>query len=218
VKGKLILIGVPIGNILDISSRAIEFFSSCDAILCEDTRETEYVLNQININKPLLAYGGGRQEKNKQKAIDMMQKGSAIGFVCDRGMPGISDPGACLVEEVRKLGIEIICAPGVSSVTTAFAMSGYSGGFIFHGFLPRKEIEILTIISKLAPLDYNLIFFESRFRLKKTLEIFEKVLNEREIVLAKDLTKTTEKILKGPIFKLINEKFLGEYVIIIKRP
>lgn len=215
--GELKLIGVPIGNFQDISHRGLKALEECEAVLCEDTRESEYFLRYYNMEKKLLSYGGMLARKSINEGLRILKEGKNVCLVSDRGMPCISDPGAKIIEEYRKEKIKIECIPGPSAVTTAFTLSGYSGGFIFHGFLPRKEQEILKIGRKLAESGYHIIFFESAVRLKKTLEILNEIFKEQEITLAKDLTKSTEKIQQAKISDLLEKSdFKGEYVIIIK--
>lgn len=216
--GKLIITGLPIGNYADISPRALDTLKNAQLILCEDTRESNILLLNFGIQqKKLISYIGSYNTaiNSAKRAIN---DGIDVVLICDRGMPCISDPGASIVNILRKNGAKIVCVPGPSAVTTAFAMTGYTGSFIFHGFLPRKEGEIRKLLVQLLALDYNIIFFESPIRLENTLKIFAQIIPEREITLARELTKTYEQILQFQISECekYKQNFKGECVLIIK--
>lgn len=217
-QGQFYIIGTPIGNFEDISYRAIKVLKTLDYIMCEDTRETKYILSHFNIDAKCIAYNSKTQE-SIDFAENKLKEGKSIGFVSDRGMPTISDPGSRLISELKNREIKYItCIPGPSSITTAFALSGYSGNFIFQGFLPRKESQILKLAEQLNSLeDYNIIFFESPIRLQKTLKILSTVFSERKLTLCKDLTKTFEKVCEKSWEAAIKDDYKGEHVIIIKK-
>ena len=204
---------MPIGNIDDLSKRAFQTLQQCDLVLCEDTRETNKFLSNFSLNLNLVSYIGNKNAANK--ALALLRQGANVGVICDRGMPCISDPGSDLVKFFRAHGIEIDCIPGPSSITTAFALSGYHGGFIFHGFLPRNENAVLKIAESLVNLNYNIIFFEAPFRMQETLKLLAQVFQNRNITIAKDLTKTYQKIYQGKIEEFLNTNFQGECVLII---
>lgn len=219
--GKLLLVGVPIGNYEDLSMRALTALKENDLILCEDTRETQKLLFNFGlVSKKLISYMGS-YDFACSFAKDALSKGKSVVLVSDRGMPCISDPGAKIVNHIKALGFDITCIPGPSAVDAAFCLSGYSNQFIFHGFLPRKDGDIKKICNNLKPmldLGYNLIFFEAPNRLEKTFELFEEVFPLSKITLAREITKTHEEILEFAAndWKKNKEKFKGECVIIIK--
>ena len=214
--GKLIIVGMPIGNFGDFSSRALEALKSCELIICEDTRSNKLFLQNFNINKMVISYIGSLEKAlySTQKTIENNQN---VALICDRGMPGVCDPGAKIVDYFRKINVQITCVPGPSALTTAFALSGYFGSFVFHGFLPRKSKDILELVENLSKLDYNLIFFESPNRMSESLKILSQILKGREITIARELTKVYEEVIQGKIEDLINREFKGECVLIIKK-
>jgi 16S rRNA (cytidine1402-2'-O)-methyltransferase len=216
MKGEFFLVGVPIGNIDDFSFRAIKTLQSCNYIVCEDTRETKFILSHFDIKATLIPYTP-RNPNTLEGVLNLLSSGKNLAFVCDRGMPCISDPGSSLVRDLKSKGVRIHCIPGPSSVTTAFSLSGYSGGFIFHGFLPRKTSEIIEICKNLCDLDYNIVFFEAAVRLNKTLETFSDIFGDRNITIARELTKPFEEIIQGSAIELKNIQFKGECVVIIKK-
>lgn len=213
----LCLVGMPIGNYDDLAQRGLECLKKAALILCEDTRESAKMLLYYGMQTRLVSYVGD-YENAVRLAHEAIKKGHDVALICDRGMPCISDPGARVVEYFRKVGVKIDCIPGASSVTTAFALSGFHGGFVFHGFLPRKKGDILKVAEQLAVLDYNLIFFESPRRMHETLELLNQFFADRTVVLAKDLTKKYQQVVSGKIVDLLKQKeFLGEYVIVVGR-
>ncbi len=216
-QGKLILVGVPIGNYDDLSPRGLSILKSAKLILCEDTRESQKLLLNYGIQTKLISYVGSTQSavSSAKREIDA---GNDIAFISDRGMPCISDPGANLVQSFRAIGVQVTCIPGASAATTAFALTGYSGPFVFHGFLGRKTNDIIKTAQKLAQLNYHTIFFESPLRMESTLEALSKVFIGNEITIARELTKTYEQVITCKIDDYAKYKinFKGECVIIIK--
>jgi len=214
--GSLVIIGMPIGNFDDLTPRALSGLKNCSLVLCEDTRASMVFFKYFGITAPLVSYVGN-YDKSIKMAVAETQNGLNVGLICDRGMVGISDPGAKVVAHLRKENIKIECMPGVSSLTTAFSLSGYFGSFIFHGFLPRKKNETTELLKHLGTLDYNLVFFESALRLQKSLEIFDEILPGREITIARELTKPYEEIIQGYPKDLKNLELKGELVLILKK-
>lgn len=213
----LTIVGLPIGNFDDFSSRGLNALKECDLILCEDTRSAIILMKNFNLlDKELISYVG-----SWNKAIATAEKTFALGkkvaLICDKGMIGVCDPGAKVVAHFRKSGVLIDCVPGPSAATTAFALSGYFGSFIFHGFLPRKKNDTVKLIEQLSQLPYNLIFFESPLRLNESLSTIAKTLPGIEITIARELTKTYQEVLQGKIEDFINHEFKGECVLIIKQ-
>lgn len=212
-EGTVYLVGVPIGNYQDITFRALETLKKVDLILCEDTRETQYLLNEFLIKKNLVSYVGSKDFAYK-KALEIIEQGKSIGVVSDRGMLGISDPGAELVSFFRSLTFNVEIIPGVSAVTAAFSLAGLNGGFNFIGFLPRKESAVKREIANQLQYNNNLMFFESSHRISKTLKIISSVV-DGEIYILRELTKTYQEVLVGGALELAAKEIKGEIVVII---
>lgn len=217
----LYIVATPIGNIKDITLRAIEILKNVDLILCEDTRETKKLLNYYGIKKPLLSYYREIEKKRVNKVIELLKKEKEIALVCDRGTPGISDPAYILVKEAYKNNIKITPIPGPSSLTAALSICGFPLNKVyFLGFLPKKENEKRKIFEKWKNMEETIVFFESVHRIEKTIHLLTEIMPEKEICICRELTKVFEEIIRGKIkdvyeiFK--NEKKKGEFVLIIK--
>ena len=221
--GKIYLVAIPIGNLSDISMRAIETLKNADIIACEDTRNTIRLLNHFEIKGHLTSY----HEYNKiDKAYELCEKvkeGKNIAFVSDAGMPAISDPGYELVDIAYKEGLEVTVVPGASAVVSALAISGISSRrFAFEGFLPADKNEKKEILTELSQESRTLILYEAPHRLLKTLkELFEYIGN-RNIAIVREITKLHEEVLRGKLADIIadyeSEKIAirGEYVLVIE--
>ncbi|MGC8976729.1 MAG: 16S rRNA (cytidine(1402)-2'-O)-methyltransferase [Candidatus Ratteibacteria bacterium] len=217
----LYIVATPIGNIKDITLRAIETLKNVDLILCEDTRETKKLLNYYEIKKPLLSYYREIEKKRVDKVIELLKKGKEIALVCDRGTPGISDPAYILVKEAYKNNIKVIPIPGPSSLTAALSICGFPLNKVyFCGFLPKKENEKRKIFEKWKEMEETIIFFESVHRIEKTLNLLVQIMPEKEICICRELTKIFEEIIRGKIkdvFEIFKkERKKGEFVLIIK--
>ncbi len=208
---KLTIVGMPIGNFEDITLRCLAKLKTAQLILCEDTRETSKALSFFGIQANLVSYIG-----SYDKAISLMKsliaQNQDVILVSDKGMPCISDPGTKIINIARKMNIGIECLPGVSAVTTAYALTGYSKGYAFYGFVNLIKLKEILSLS----LNLNLIFYESAIRLPKFLNAIHQINENIEITLCKDLTKKYQDIKQGKIVDFINENFQGEFVIIIK--
>jgi len=223
--GKLAIIATPIGNLKDITLRALEELKKADVILCEDTRVSAKLLNHYGINKPLLSYHQHSQLKKLKQVVSLLTQGKNLALISDAGTPGINDPGNQLIkylkEELPTLKIEPI--PGSSALTAAASVSGINlDRFLFLGFLPQKKKRsryLLEIINS----PYPVIFYESPYRLSKTIKEIKKLNEEKEgekgILVFKELTKKFEKIYQGDfetVERLLEkDKIKGEYVLII---
>ena len=221
--GKIYLVATPIGNLSDMSVRAIDTLKNVDIIACEDTRNTIRLLNHFDIKAPLTSY----HEYNKiDKAYELCEKvkaGKDIAFVSDAGMPAISDPGYELVDIAYKEGLNVTVIPGASAVVSALAISGISSRrFSFEGFLPSDKNEKKQILTELSEESRTIILYEAPHRLIKTLkEIFE-YLGDRRVSIVRELTKLHEEVLRGNLSNIIanyeSEKVAirGEYVLVIE--
>ncbi len=216
----LYIVATPIGNIKDITLRALEVLKNVDLILCEDTRETQKLLSFYQIKKPLLSYYREIEKKRVKKVIELLKEGKEIALVCDRGTPGISDPAFILVKEAYKNSIKVIPVPGPSALTAAMSICGFSLNKVyFYGFLPKKENEKRKIFDKWKNSEETIIFFESVHRIEKTVNLLSEIMPEKEICICRELTKMFEEIIRGKIkdvceiFKKTKKK--GEFVLII---
>ena len=220
----LYIVGTPIGNLDDISSRAIKILNSVDVIACEDTRHSKHLLSKFSINKKLVSLHQHNEEKKSSFLIKEIQSGKTIAYISDAGTPGISDPGAYLVNKALEAKIKVIPIPGASSITTAFSVAGViSTQFNFYGFLPNTDSKSRKVIKQFYESQYTSVFFVSPHRVLKTLEILEEIYGlEQRIFVGRELTKLYETIykenLKDLLFKFRNEKYnlKGEFVIIIE--
>ena len=221
--GKIYLVATPIGNLSDISMRAIETLKNVDIIACEDTRNTIRLLNYFEIKGHLTSY----HEYNKiDKAYELCEKvkeGKNIAFVSDAGMPAISDPGYELVEIAYKEGLEVTVVPGASAVVSALAISGISSRrFAFEGFLPADKNEKKEILTELSQESRTLILYEAPHRLLKTLKELFEYMGNRNIAIVREITKLHEEVLRGKLADIIadyeSEKVAirGEYVLVIE--
>lgn len=221
--GKIYLVATPIGNLSDMSMRAIDTLKNVDIIACEDTRNTIRLLNHFEIKGRLTSY----HEYNKiDKAYELCEKvkeGKNIAFVSDAGMPAISDPGYELCEIAYKEGIEVTIIPGASAVVSALAISGISSRrFCFEGFLPTDKNEKKEILTELSQESRTIILYEAPHRLLKTLKELFEYLGNRNISIVRELTKLHEEVLKGNLEAIIAdyeaEKIVvrGEYVLVIE--
>ena len=221
--GKIYLVATPIGNLSDISMRAIETFKNVYIIACEDTRNTIRLLNHFEIKGHLTSY----HEYNKiDKAYELCEKvkeGNNIAFVSDAGMPAISDPGYELVDIAYKEGLEVTVVPGASAVVSALAISGISSRrFAFEGFLPADKNEKKEILTELSQESRTLILYEAPHRLLKTLKELFDYMGDRNIAIVREITKLHEEVLRGKLADIIadyeSEKIAirGEYVLVIE--
>lgn len=217
MKGKLFVVATPIGNLQDITLRAIEVLKSVSTIVSEDTRVSIKLLNQYGIKKRLLSNFKENEAKRAAEIIKILENGEDVALISDAGTPLISDPGQILVQKVRERGIQIIPIPGPSSVVTAISVSGFNASpAVFYGFFPKKEGEKKSIVGELKNFPYTAIFFESPHRIKKTLKFFYENFPERNLFVAREMTKKFESYLINPKVEDILEK--GEFVLILSEP
>lgn len=221
-KGKLYVVATPIGNLGDITLRALEILKSVDFILCEDTRVTSKLLAHFEINISTISYHQHSEDQKVREIIDLLKQGKNLALVTDAGTPGISDPGNKLIESIVHSSefIEIIPIPGVSAVVAALSISGFpTDKFIFLGFPPNKKGR-KTYFENLAKLEYTVAFYESNHRIKKCLAELSVVLDsKRKLCVCRELTKKFETIYRGTIEEIlemnISEK--GEFVVVISK-
>ena len=218
--GKLFIVASPIGNMGDITLRALEVLKDVSYILSEDTRETQKLLNYFEIQKTQISYRDQNHVQVLAKILDLMENGNDLAILSDRGTPLISDPGYKLVREVIGKGYEVVSIPGPSSVIASLVISGLpTDKFCFLGFLPRTESQRVKIIQKYGELDSTLIFFESPYRILKLLEEVKKTLGNREVCVVKELTKLHEEIYRFNLSDLDKTKIdlRGEFVVLVSK-
>lgn len=218
MSGTLYVVGTPIGNLEDITLRALETLKGVDLIACEDTRHTALLLNRYEIKRSLVSYHQHSKITKIDYLIDELKNGKNIAVVSDAGTPSISDPGGTLVSAAQKEGIGVVSIPGASALTTGISVSGLNlQDFVFAGFLPHKKGR-QTKLKNLAESKMPVVFYESPHRIKKLLSELMKHFGDREIVVCRELTKKFETINRGKISEVepkITEK--GEFVVIIDK-
>ena len=221
-KETLYIVGTPIGNLNDISQRALNILKNVSLIACEDTRQTIKIMSKFNISNKLISFNKHNSSIKIPKIIKDLKEGKSIAIVSDAGIPGICDPGEEVVRSVKKEGIDIICVPGACAAITALVSSGLpSSSFIFEGFLPKKQIEREKILLEISKNQKTTIIYESPHRLKKLLkELNDFCGGDREIMVARELTKKFEEHIGNNINEVINffndKDILGEITIIVK--
>lgn len=222
---KLYVIGTPIGNLQDITLRALETLKSVDLVLCEDTRVTGKLLSHYGISVPKMSYHANSKISKQDKIIEMLKEGKNLALVSDAGTPAISDPGVMLIKEAKKVlgeDLKIIPIPGASALVSAISVSGIpSPQFTFYGFLPHKKGRE-TIFKEISGSKITSVFYESPHRILKTLESLNTYLDsKREVVVARELTKIFEEIVSGNPEEVLNyfkenpDKVRGEFVVIV---
>ncbi len=195
-QGTLYVVATPIGNLGDITLRALEVLKAVDAIAAEDTRHSSGLLSHFGISKKLIAVHEHNEQQSAEKLLAQLKNGENIALVTDAGTPGISDPGAVVVGLVRKAGVKVVPIPGVSAVIAALSASGIvQNGFYFHGFLPASGAARRKVLESLKPQLVTLVFYEAPHRIIESVEDIEKVLGgDRQVTFARELTKTFETI------------------------
>jgi 16S rRNA (cytidine1402-2'-O)-methyltransferase len=220
IKGALYIVSTPIGNLEDITLRALRILKEVDLIAAEDTRHTGLLLKHFGIQKPLTSYFEGNELKKGEFILSRLKQGDRIALVSDAGTPGISDPGFRLVQLAIENQIPIVPIPGPSAVIAALSVSGLpTDAFLFKGFLPHKSKTRRDLLKQLEETKETLIFYESPHRLTETLKDILEILGDREIVLTRELTKIYEEILRGKVSEIQNQikerKIKGEITLII---
>lgn len=219
--GKLYIVSTPIGNLEDITLRALRILKEADIIAAEDTRHSLKLLNYYGISKPLLSYWGEREKARSGEVLRRLLNGQTVALISDAGTPGISDPGEVLVREAVKAGIDVIPVPGASALIAALSVSGLNTGcFAFAGFLPPKKSQRIKQLTEMSFEARTLVLYEAPHRILDALHDIESVFGTRRIAVAKEITKIHEEILRGiptdVIEELQKKTISGEYVIMIE--
>ena len=221
-KETLYIVGTPIGNLNDMSQRALNILKNVSLIACEDTRQTKKIMSKFNISNKLISFNKYNSLIKIPKIIKYLKEGKSIAIVSDAGTPGICDPGEEIARSVKKEGIDIICVPGACAAITALVSSGLpSSSFVFEGFLPKKQIEREKILLEISKNQKTTIIYESPHRLKKLLkELNDFCGGDREIMVTRELTKKFEEHIGNNIHEVINffknKDILGEITIVVK--
>ena len=213
----LYIVSTPIGNLDDITIRAIDVLKNSDVILCEDTRHSLKLLNHLKIKKKLISYHKFNEKKELEKIIKYLNEGKILSLISDAGTPLLSDPGRLLIQWCIKKGIKVTPIPGVSSITTSMSISGFKDQFLFYGFLPKTEKELEKTLSTLSNLSFSQVFFIPPVKINFYLSKFKKFFSDRRILIAKELTKIHESFIREDINKisLFKSPVKGELTIVI---
>lgn len=219
--GILYICGTPIGNLEDITLRALKILKEVNLIAAEDTRHTLKLLNHYQINTKVTSYYEYNKFKKAPYLVEVLKNGQDIALVSDAGMPGISDPGYVLINLALKNNIKIIPVPGVSALITALVVSGLSTDkFVFEGFLPRKIKERKKYFKSIENEERTIIFYETPHRLKRALKDMLEILGDRKVVIARELTKMYEEIIRGKLSQVLSgidsKKIKGEITLIVQ--
>ena len=222
----LSIVATPIGNLEDITLRAMRILKEADLVLCEDTRVTKHLFDRHNISVPTMRHDAHSTPAQLERVFGMLEEGKHIALVSDAGTPGISDPGTHLVEKVRERfgdAITIEAIPGPSALTAALSISGVSlASFTFLGFLPQKKVR-QTLFAEIAASERTVVFYESPHRILKTLEALHEYIPERNIGIARELTKVHEEYVSGTPENILAhftkhpDAVRGEFVVIVEK-
>ena len=213
----LYIVSTPIGNLDDLTIRAIEVLKDSDIILCEDTRHSLKLLNHLKIKKKLISYHKFNEKKELTNIIKYLNEGKILSLISDAGTPALSDPGRILVQSCIENNINIIPIPGVSSVTTAMSVSGFKDQFLFYGFLPKKENELKKILFPLSKLSFTQVFFIPAVKINFYLSVFKQFYSDRKILIAKEMTKLHEMFYRENVdrINMFKKQLKGELTIVI---
>lgn len=221
---KFYVVATPIGNMGDITFRAIEILKSVDLILCEDTRETKKILQKYNINKPTMSYHSQSKLAKVEKVFEFLEEGKNLALVSDAGTPTISDPGAILISKIKenfRESVQVIPIPGATAIIAALSASGLpTNEFTFLGFLPHKKGRE-TLFKEIAQAKRTIVFYESPHRILKTLESLQKFCPNKRVCIAREITKIYEEFKTSSPFELLQYlkenpvKQKGEFVVLV---
>jgi 16S rRNA (cytidine1402-2'-O)-methyltransferase len=220
--GRLYVVATPIGNLEDITLRALNVLKTVDLIAAEDTRRTRKLLHHYQISKPLLSYHSHNDTARAPELITQLQTGRSVALVSDAGTPGFSDPGAALVARAWEVGIPVTPIPGPAAGLAALSMSGFTGDVTFIGFLPRQAKKRLDFFSQLAREARIFIIYESPRRLGRTLQELSQTMGDRRVLVVRELTKLFEECWRGPMAsvaaELAGQELKGECTLVLSRP
>lgn len=213
----LYIVSTPIGNLDDITLRAIQVLKKSDIILCEDTRRSSKLLNHLKIKKQLISYHKFNEKKQLNNITEHINKGKILSLISDAGTPLLSDPGRLLLNECLIREIKIVPIPGVSSIATAMSVSGFSDKFLFYGFLPKKLNELTKVLDVLSTYEYSQVFFVPALKANFYINEIKKFYSGRKLMIAKEITKIHEEFIRIDLdnFKTLKSPLKGELTFII---
>ncbi len=216
-KKGLYLVSTPLGNLEDITYRAVDTLKKSNFILCEDTRNSKILLKRYEVKSKLISYHKFNEKKNLSRIIELLKAGSVISIISDAGTPSISDPGVILINECVKHDINIIPIPGPSSVTSAVSVSGFSDKFFFYGFFPEKKKLFINDLENLSKLNSSIVFFVSSKKFSRIIPYLKKNFSGRKILICREMTKYFEEYLRTNVEDLdtLKFEFKGEITIVI---
>ncbi|MBE0426899.1 MAG: 16S rRNA (cytidine(1402)-2'-O)-methyltransferase [Nitrospirae bacterium] len=221
MKGILYIVATPIGNLEDITLRALRILKTADIIAAEDTRHSLKLLNHYGISKPMISYWKEKEKVRSDQIIEKLKTGQSVALITDAGTPGISDPGAVIIRKAIEEDVQIVIIPGPSAFVAALSLSGLpTDEFVFIGFLPSKKGQRQKFLKDLSLEAKTLIFYEAPHRIIATLMDMEEIFEERKAVIVKEITKIHEEVLRGSLSEILKRleksKISGEYVIILQ--
>tara|TARA_B100001175_G_scaffold293762_1_gene280495 strand:- start:2237 stop:3076 length:840 start_codon:yes stop_codon:yes gene_type:complete len=216
----LYIVSTPIGNLEDITLRALNVLKNSDKILCEDTRRSIKLLNYYKIKKKLISYHKFNEKKLLTFAVNSILEGEKVALISDAGTPILSDPGLLLLRECIKKNIKIFPIPGVSAITTAISVSGFDDKYFFHGFLPKKEKEIEETLNILKVYNFSIVFFIPALKINFYIKLFKKHFLNSEIFIAKEMTKIHENFYRKNLknFDGFKSEMKGELTVVLSKP
>ena len=217
LKPGLYCVATPIGNLGDITLRALETIKNSDLILCEDTRVSKKLLNKYKINKKLVSNHKFNENKNLDFILELLENNKIISIVSDAGTPAISDPGRLLINKCIEKNINIFSVPGPSAVSAAVAVSGFSDKYLFCGFLPEKKNELNKLFNSISNINYSIVFFISPKKINKNVDLIKKYFFNRNILICREITKFHEEYIRSSVKNLseISISTKGEVTVVI---
>ena len=215
----LYIVATPIGNLDDITFRALDVLKNSDIILCEDTRRSLKLLNHFKLKKKLVSYHKFNEQKELSKLIEYLKEGKILSLISDAGTPILSDPGLLLVKACIENNINISSIPGPSAITTAASISGFDEKYLFFGFLPKKENELVKALNQLKDIDFSIVFFIPAIKINFYLDFFKQFFNDRDILIAREMTKLHETFYRSKVkdIELFRQSLKGELTVVISK-
>ena len=215
----LYIVATPIGNLDDITFRALDVLKNSDIILCEDTRRSLKLLNHFKLKKKLVSYHKFNEQKELSKLIEYLKEGKILSLISDAGTPILSDPGLLLVKACIENNINISSIPGPSAITTAVSISGFDEKHLFFGFLPKKENELVKALNQLKDIDFSIVFFIPAIKINFYLDFFKQFFNDRDILIAREMTKLHETFYRSKVkdIELFRQSLKGELTVVISK-
>ena len=215
----LYIVATPIGNLDDITFRALDVLKNSDIILCEDTRRSLKLLNHFKLKEKLVSYHKFNEQKELSKLIEYLKEGKILSLISDAGTPILSDPGLMLVKASIENNINISSIPGPSAITTAVTISGFDEKYLFFGFLPKKENQLVKTLSQLKDIDFSIVFFIPAIRINFYLDFFKEFFNDRDVLLAREMTKLNETFYRSKVkdIELFKQSLKGELTVVISK-